>query len=139
MAASTLLSGIVYAMGAVWAALADLASDSTGNAQFDVLRTWLVLVGPIVAFVVVPAVYATATALQQNGFRFSDRWRTYGFPSIVSAIYLTLNVISFITEELWRWPQVNLWSYALVPIHCLVVYASWIIYVAGTDQLVART
>lgn len=61
MAVSTLLSGIVYAMGGVWAALADLASDSSGNAQFDVLRTWLVLVGPIVAFVVVPAAYAAAS------------------------------------------------------------------------------
>ena len=139
MAVSTLLSGIVYAMGGVWAVLADLASNSSGNAQFDVLRTWLVLVGPIVAFVIVPAAYAAATALQQNGFRLSDRWRTYGFPSIVAAIYLTLNVISFITEEIWRWSQVSLWTYALVPVHCVAVYASWIVYVAGTDRLVARS
>jgi hypothetical protein len=83
----------------------------------------------------------TATnALQQNGFRLSDRWRIYGFPSIVAAIYLTLNVISFITDEIWRWSQLSLWScYALVLLHCFAVYASWIVYVAGTDRLVARS
>jgi hypothetical protein len=139
MAVSTLLSGIVYAMGGVWAVLADLASSSNGNTQFDVLRAWVALVGPIVAFVVVPAAYAAANALQQNGFRLGDRWRIYGFPSIVAAIYLTLNVISFVTDEIWRWwSQLSLWSYVLVPVHCVAVYASWIVYVAGNDRLVTR-
>ena len=85
----------------------------------------------------VPAAYAAANTLQ-NGLQLSDRWRTYGFPSIVASIYVALNVISFVTDEIGGWSQVSLWNYALLPMHCLAVFASWIVYLGGMDRFVAR-
>ncbi len=137
MLVSAMLSGVVYAMGAVWAVLADSASPSNGNVRYDILHAWLVLVGPIVSLVIVPTAYAAANTLQRNGLRLSDRWRTYGFPSIVASIYVALNVIFFITDEIGGWPQVSLWNYALLPMHCLAVFASWIVYLGGMDRWVA--
>jgi len=46
-------------------------------------------------------------------------------------------VISFITDEIGGWSQVSLWNYALLPMHCLAVFASWIVYLGGMDRLVA--
>ena len=137
MLVSAMLSGIVYAMGAVWAVLANSASPSNGNVRYDVLHAWLVLVGPVVSLAIVPAAYAAGNLLQQRHFRLSDRWRTYGFPSAVAAIYITLNVISFVTDEIGGSPQVSLWKYALIPLHCVAVFASWIVYVIGMDRWVA--
>ena len=136
MLVSAMLSGIVYAMGAVWAVLADSASPSNGNVRYDVLHAWLILVGPIVSLVIVPTAYAAANTLR-NGLELSDRWRTYGFPSIVASIYVALNVISFVTDEIGGWSQVSLWNYALLPMHCLAVFASWIVYLGGMDRWVA--
>ena len=136
MLVSAMLSGVVYAMGAVWAVLADSASPSNGNVRYDVLHAWLILVGPMVSLVIVPAAYAAANTLW-NRLRLSDRWRTYGFPSIVASIYVALNVISFVTDEIGGWSQVSLWNYALLPMHCLAVFASWIVYLGGMDRWVA--
>ena len=69
--------------------------------------------------------------------RLSDRWRTYGFPSVVAAIYVTLNVISFVTDEIGGWSQASLWNYALLPLHCVAVFASWIVYLMGMGRWVA--
>ncbi len=137
MIVSAMLCVGVYAIGVVWAVLADYASASTGNFRYDVLHAWLVLVGPIVSLVIVPAAYAAGNLLQQRHFRLSDRWRAYGFPSAVAAIYIILNVISFVTDEIGGSPQVSLWKYALIPLHCLAVFASWIVYVIGMDRWVA--
>lgn len=138
MMVSLILSGFVYAMGALWAVLAD-ASTSSGNVRYDVFRAWLVLVGPIVSLVIVPAAYAASNALQQHGFPLTDRWRMFGFPSIVVATYLILNVVSIVTGGIGGWAEVSLWSYALVPVHGAAVFASYVAYAAGMDRLVART
>ncbi len=135
--ASVILSVGVYAIGVVWAVLADQASASSVNARYNVLHAWLVLVGPIVSLVIVPSAYAAANALRASRFQLSERWRRYGFPSVVTAIYLVLNVISFVTDEIGGWSQVSLWKYALLPLHCLAVFASWIVYVVGMDRWVA--
>ena len=134
---SVILSVGVYAIGVVWAVLADYASALNVNIRYNVLHAWLVLVGPIVSLVIVPGAYAAANALQQGRFRLNDRWRTYGFPSLVTAIYVILNVISFVTDEIGGWSQASLWSYALLPLHCVAVFASWIVYLVGMDRWVA--
>jgi hypothetical protein len=100
MIVSAMLCVDVYAIGVVWAVLADYASASMGNVRYDVLHAWLVLVGPIVSLVIVPAAYAAGNTLHWSRFRLSNRWRTYGFPGVVTAIYLILNVISFVIDEI---------------------------------------
>lgn len=76
MMASVTLSVGVYAIGVVWAVLADYNSASTVNVRYNILRAWLVLAGPIVSVVIIPAAYAAANVLQQGRFRLGDRWRT---------------------------------------------------------------
>ena len=137
MIVSAVLGVGVYAIGVVWAILADYASASIVNVRYNVLHAWLVLVGPVVSLAIVPAAYATGNLLQQRHFRLSDRWRRYGFPSVVSAIYIILNVISFVTDEIGGSSEVSVWKYALIPLHCVAVFASWIVYVIGMDRWVA--
>ena len=133
MMVSVILSGVVYATGAIWAVLADLASTSNGNVRYNVLHAWLVLVGPFVSLVVVPSAYATANALQRRGVRLTNRWRKYGFASILIAIYLTLNAVSYLTDPIGGWSEVSLWRYSPIPFHCVAVFVSWILYVVGMD------
>jgi hypothetical protein len=133
MMVSVILSGVVYATGAIWAVLADLASTSNGNVRYNVLHAWLVLVGPFVSLVVVPSAYATANALQRRGARLTNRWRKYGFASIVTAIYVTLNAVSYLTDPIGGWSEVSLWRYSPIPLHCVAVFVSWILYVVGMD------
>ena len=134
MMVSVLLSGAVYAMGALWVVLADLASASSGNVRYyNVLHAWLVLVGPVVSLVILPSAYATANVLQRRVRRLTNRWRKYGFASIVSAIYLALNVVSYLTDPIGGWSEVALWRYMPIPLHCVTVFVSWIVYVAGMD------
>ena len=138
MTASVTLSVGVFAIGAAWTVLADYASASPINVRYDVLHAWLILVGPIVSLVVIPAAYGATNVLQRGRFGLGDRWRTYGFPSLVAAVYIALNVISFATDEIGGWSQVSPWKYALIPLHCLAVFASWIFYVRGMDRFAAR-
>ena len=138
MRASVTLSVGVFAIGAVWTVLADYATASPVNVRYDVLHAWLILVGPIVSLVIIPAAYGATNVFQQGRFGLGDCWRTYGFPSLVAAVYIALNVISFATDEIGGWSQVSLWKYALIPLHCLAVFASWIFYVRGMDRFVAR-
>ncbi len=134
MMVSVLLSGVVYATGALWAVLADLASTSSGNLRYyNVLHAWLVLVGPVVSLLVIPSAYATANVLHQRGRWPTNLWRKYGFASIVATIYLALNVISYLTDPIGGWSEVALWRYAPIPLHCVAVFVSWIVYVAGMD------
>jgi hypothetical protein len=108
-----------------------------GNVRYDVLHAWLVLVGPIVSLVIAPAACAAGNLSQQRHFRLSDRWRTYGFPGAVAAIYIILNVVSFVTDEIGGSSQVSLWKYALIRFIAFAVFASWIVYVIGMDRWVA--
>ena len=119
MMISVALSGIVYAIDAVWSVLADSASASTDKVHYSVLHAWLVFVGPVVSLVVLPAAYATANVLQLKGFRLSDRWRTYGFPSIVAAIYVTLNVNSYLTDKVGGWSEGSLG--VTLPFRCIAL------------------
>ena len=137
MTVSVMLSVGVFAIGVVWTVLADYASASPDSVGRDILHAWLILVGPIVSLVIIPAAYAGTNVLQLGRFELGDRWRTYGFPSLVAAVYLALNVISFATDEIGGWSEVSLWKYAVIPLHCLAVFGSWIFYVAGMDRLVA--
>ena len=100
MMVSVILSGVVYATGALWAALADSASASNGNVGYNVLHAWLVLVGPVVSLVIIPSADATINALQRRGLQLTNRWRKYGFASIVATIYVVLNVVSYLTDPL---------------------------------------
>ena len=136
MVVSVILSGVVYATGALWAILGDLASTSDGNVRYNVLHAWLVLVGPVVSLVIVPSAYATANTLQRWGLRrlrLTNGWRKYGFASIVAAIYITLNVVSYLTDPIGGWSEVSLWRYAPIPLHCVAVFVSWIVYVVVMD------
>lgn len=137
MLVSAILSAMVFLIGAIWSFLADSMSFPAADAEYHVLHAWLVLVGPVVALVIVPACYA-ASALHVGGFRLNDRWRIYGFPSAVTAIYAGLNVMSLMSDRVEAWLQVGIWSYALLPIHGLAVFASWFVYVDGMDRWVAR-
>jgi hypothetical protein len=132
MMVSVILSGAVYATGALWAALADSASVSNGNLRYNVLHAWLVLVGPAVSLVIIPSAYATANVLQRRGLRLTNRWRKYGFASIVAAIYVAMNVVSYLTDPI-GWSEVSLWRYTPIPVHCVAVFVSWIVYVVGMD------
>ena len=138
MMVSVILSGGVYATGALWAVLADSASTSNGNIRYNVLHAWLVLVGPVVSLVIVPSAYAIANALQRRGLRLTNRWRKYGFASIVAAIYVTLNVVSYLTDPIGGWSEVSLWRYTPIPLHCVAVFVSWIVYVVGMDWWIFR-
>ena len=133
MMVSVILSSLVYATGALWAVLADSASTSNGNVRYNVLHAWLVLVGPVVSLVIVPSAYAIANALPRRGVRLTNRWRKYGFASIVAAIYVALNVVSYLTDPIGGWSEVNLWRYTPIPLHCVAVFVSWIVYVMGMD------
>ena len=133
MTVSVLLSGVVYATGAIWAGLADTASTSNGNVHYNVVHAWLVLVGPVVSLVIVPSAYATANALQRRGLRLTKRWRKYGFAGIVAAMYIALNVVSYLTDPIGGWAEVSLWRYTPIPLHCVAVFVSWIVYVVGMD------
>ena len=134
MIVSVLLSGVVYATGALWAVLADLASTSSGNVRYyNVLHAWLWLVGPVVSLVVIPSAYATANVLERRGLRLTNRRRKYGFASIVATTYLALNVVSYLTDPIGGWSEVALWRYAPIPLHCVAVFVSWIVYVMGMD------
>ena len=132
MMVSVILSGVVYATGALWAVLADSASTSDGNVRYNVLHAWLVLVGPVVSLVIVPSAYAIANALQRRGL-LTNRWRKYGFASIVAAIYVTLNVVSYLTDPIGGWSDVSPWRYTPIPLHCVAVFVSWIVYIVGMD------
>ena len=130
---SAILSGVVYITGALWAVLADSASTLNGNVRYDVLHAWLVLVGPVVSLVIVPSAYATANTLQRRGLRLTNSWKKYGFASIVAAIYVTMNVMSYLTDPIGGWSEVSLWRYTPIPLHCVAVFFSWIVYVVGMD------
>jgi hypothetical protein len=138
MAVSLVLSGIVFLMGAAWCFLADSAPFSDADGGWQVLHAWIALVGPVVSLVIVPASYAAVTSLQLSRFQLSDRWRSYGFPSLVALIYSALNVMSFVSDRTETWSQIGLWSYSLLPMHCFAVFASWIVFVGGMDRWAAR-
>jgi hypothetical protein len=138
MAVSLVLSGVMFLIGAAWCFLADSAPFSDANGGRQVLHAWIALVGPVVSLVIVPASYAAATSLQLSRFQLSDRWRFYGFPSLVALIYAALNVMSFVSDRNGGWSQIGLWSYSLLPMHCFAVFASWIVYVGGMDRWAAK-
>lgn len=138
MIVSLLLSGIVFAIGAAWSVPADAVSTSTGIIHFEILHAWLVLVGPAVSFVIVPASYWATSELSLAGTHLNDRWRNYGFPSVVAAIYAGLTLWSFVTDPIGGWSMAPPWTYMLIPLHFIAVYASWILYLRGMDRWAAE-
>jgi hypothetical protein len=48
----------------------------------------------------------------------SKRDESTSLASAVAAIYIILNVVSFVTDEIGGSSQVSLWKYALTPLHC---------------------
>jgi hypothetical protein len=136
---SLVLSGVVFAIGAAWSVPADAISFSNGVVNFEVLHAWLALVGPVVSLVIVPTFYAAATVIDLQGRRPSDRWRTFGFPSLVAAVYAGLTIWSFATDPVGGWSRAPLWAYAPIPLHFIAVYASWIVYLRGMDRWAAKS
>jgi hypothetical protein len=136
MAISVILSGVVYAAGALWAVLADFSSTSNGSIRFNVLHAWLV--GPVVSLVIVPSAYAIANGLRWRGQWLTERWRKHGFASIVATLYVTLNIVSYLTDPIGGWSEIALWRYAPIPLHCVAVFVTWIVYVEGMDWWIFR-
>ena len=136
---SLALSGVVFAIGAAWSVPADAVSISNSVVNFEVFHAWLVLVGPVVSLVIVPTFYAVATVIDLQGGRPSDRWRTFGFPSLVAAVYAGLTIWSFATDPVGGWSRAPLWAYAPIPLHFIAVYASWIVYLRGMDRWAANS
>jgi hypothetical protein len=131
---STMLSGLVFIIGAAWSLLADAAQSSYAPLGHDVLRAWLVLVGPIVSLIAVPGIYAIETELQNLTNRPTDRERLLGFPTAVVVVYASLNIASLVFDKRAPSFQVEPVTYVLLATHCVAIYASWILYVIGMDK-----
>ena len=136
---SLVLSGVVFAIGAAWSVTADAIAFSNSVVDFAVLHAWLVLVGPVVSLVIVPACYVAATGFDLQRRRPSNRWRTFGFPSVVAAAYAGLNLWSFATDPAGGRSKVPVWSYAPIAMHFIAVYASWMAYLGGMDRWAAKS
>ena len=44
-----------------------------------------------------------------------------------------MNVMSYLTDQIGGWSEVSIWRYTPIPLHCVAVFFSWIVYVVGMD------